>query len=354
MRYIFLGLIVGFILNFFVFTLSSGSELEAKWYKSLDSEFTKKTDKSKDKNYFSVKMEHSLLTYDSNGNDISKLEDSKDIFSVSGNGRFAIKFNKVGSSVEFLNTYGEPFLKMDSREYPHLSYNGKLILLINGDLSRIRLSNFNGNIIGEKEISGRLCTSYCFSKKSDLAGVGFLDGTFYFVNEFGEIIYSNSVKNGNIVKGLAISNNGKFGVVHSGNSDKDYVRVINIVEKSSNSIYVGLSKKVKTAIFVDNSGETLFLENDSILNINDSSKLNYKMNISPVRKGYALINAIGNFYVATYPLQSGGTKFLIFKKSGKIYFSKKFKDEKFMDFYILKNKIILRGIDTLFCYKFHH
>ncbi len=350
MRYIFIGLFVGFFVNFFVFTLQQGREINGSWFKDVTVESFNSPNKNKKNNYFPLKYGKNLLIYDESGDEVSLLSDENDLFAVSGNGKLSVKFNRVGSSVEFLNTIGEPFLKMKSREYPYLSYNGKLILLMNGDQSRIRFVNFNGKIIGDKEVTGRMCTSFAFSKKTDFAGIGFLDGSFYFINEFGKIIYSDILKTGYLVKGIAISNNGMYGVVHYGNSENDHLRIVDIKKNTYKSGNVGFSNKVRTAIYIHDDGQTLFLSKNSILSFENDGDLSFKIKISPVRIGHAVFQFVDDFFVTTYPLEKGGSKVIIFNRNGEIFFSKKFIDEPFIDVYSRKGKIILRGTKSLFCY----
>ena len=62
------------------------------------------------------------------------------LVAFSGDGRFHARYRKVGSEVEFFNAAGERFWRLPSLEYPYLSRRGRLIFLMNGDQSGIRIA----------------------------------------------------------------------------------------------------------------------------------------------------------------------------------------------------------------------
>jgi len=190
-RYSFVGLLLGISLNFFVLLPHGGGAILPEWHGSLNA--LEQIEPSPDKHAirdcsFPVKNDINLW-YINNVGIVTPAVSFKDyLISLSGNGQNYIQFLSVGKEIEFLNSKGDRFWKLKSREFPYLSYNGKLIFLLNGDNSKIRIIDNSGNEIGAKEIPGRFCTAIRFSDYSDFGGIGFLNGSFYIINQNGAVI----------------------------------------------------------------------------------------------------------------------------------------------------------------------
>ena len=179
------------------------------------------------------------------------------------------------------NKKGDRFWKIQSREYPISSYNSKIILLLNGDQSVIRIIDNHGNEIGQKNIYGRLCTSIVFSRKNDFGAIGFINGRYYFINEKGKLIHKGITTSKKIVKTMAVSSNGAYGAVHYGDTQKDTVAIININQKDVNEIDLKNIHKVKTSIHISDNGTVTIHDIDQILNVDEDGDINFRMKVGP-------------------------------------------------------------------------
>ena len=287
------------------------------------------------------------------GNEIRNVMTGEYMVSLSGSGRYVAKFEKVGKEVEFLNAAGERFWKVKSNEYPYLSYNGALVLLLNGDQSRIRVLDYNGNDIGAREISGRLCTTISFSGKSDFAGVGFLDGSYYILNKSGNIISRNHVRNASVIKGISISNNGNFAAVHYGNNSGDSIRLIDIKENEYYTIPLKNIHHSKTALGISDEGGVSVIDYDRILITDEEGDTETIIKIPSKEQGTSSIDCAGGLCAASYTGTDGISRFLVFKRDGDILLAKEFSGESFIESFIKERVILVRGSQNLYCYSYY-
>ena len=96
---------------------------------------------------------------------------------------YYVQYGKLTTDIEYFNIKGERFWKIKSNEYPYVSSRGKIILFLVADLSRVRVTDFNGNETGIKSISGRFCTSICFSSQNDILQSGFSTAATMFLTK---------------------------------------------------------------------------------------------------------------------------------------------------------------------------
>ena len=275
------------------------------------------------------------------------------LLSLSGSGRYIAKFEKAGKEVEFLNAGGERFWKVKSNEYPYLSYNGALVLLLNGDQSRIRVLDFNGSDTGVGEIPGRLCTTISFSSQSDFAGIGFLDGTYYILNKSGKVISGNNVKQESVIKGISISGNGNYAAVHYGNNRKDYIRLIDIQENDYYTIPLKNIHHSKTALDISDEGRVSVIDHDRILITDEEGNIESLIKIPPKNHGTSSIDCAGGLYSASYTGADGISRFLVFKSDGDIILVKEFPGETFIESFIKAPVLFVRGSRNLYCYSYY-
>ncbi|MGV7927555.1 MAG: hypothetical protein AB2L13_01400 [Spirochaetota bacterium] len=189
MRYLIIGLLIGAVLGFVpVWQAEPGTELYPEWYGPVaDPESIERSPNGtlSTRSIPPVVLADTLSLLAADGRLISRRAFGDTLFAVSGNGAYYAAYRKIGTSVEFFAADGSPFWKTDSREYPHLSYNGKLVLLVNSDQSQARALDFHGNQAGEP-VSGRFLTVIAFSKGTDIAALGFLDGSYAVMDSTGE------------------------------------------------------------------------------------------------------------------------------------------------------------------------
>jgi len=349
MRYLLAGLLIGAIAGFLLFRGASASEIIPEFYNSLHYESIPDDSISKS-DTFIVPMINRLLIVDRTGNCVRTVEHD-DLIEYSGNGNYYIKYGRIGTKIELFGINGERYWQKDSREKPFISYNGKIVFLLNGDHSGIRIFDTNGNTVGAEQITGRLCTSIEFSDKNDFSACGFIDGYYYFIDGQGVIINSGRVPIKNSVKAVKISNNGKFGFIHYGNPIKDWVRIVNINKNKSYDSLLDNVHVVRTAMHISDDGAGVFFDNDKILLFNKSCNLKFKLDVPKKKAGFSTLSFEDGIYVLGYTKNTGESQLVVFKKDGDIFYAKDFSNESFLSGTISDKLIFLRGSDNLIAYK---
>jgi hypothetical protein len=353
MIFTLVGLFAGFILNLLLLIPETGVSITPRFYSSYDNIETieKYRSSAREKSEFSVKTENGIYLVDNTGRLLAKKKLSRGLAAVSGNGRFFVKYMKVGDSVELYNIRDERFWKIRSLEYPSLSYSGKLILLLNGDQSRVRAVDENGRIILKEGIQGRFCNLVSFAERSDLAAVGFLDGSYHLISRGKGVVLSGNLPPGDIVKGLSPSNNGKYLTIRYGDAESDTLRLINIPEKSSRNVKLKSVRYSKSPIHISDTGITTILGKESILNMESSGEMIFRILIPRARESFARISFNGTYYAVTYSMESGGSKLIVFNRKGKILFSREYTGEAYLDNEMNSDFILLKGSGHICCYR---
>jgi hypothetical protein len=354
MWYFFPGLIAGALAALFLFSPSPAVEIYPEWWGGIKNlKAMEKSPVIRSKASFFVKAgEQDYYLIRGNG-DISLTGSATDgMTAFSGNGLFYVKYQKVGNDIEFYNARGDRFWKIESMEYPYLSHGGKIVLLMNGDQSGIRIVDYNGNLSNIR-ISGRTCTSIAFSDRADFSGVGFLDGSYYFIDARGKIMRYGMTPKGTMVKGLAVSGNGSYGAVHYGDSRKDTVRIIEIGSGDSDEVDLAHAHPVKTSLYVNGDGYCTIIDTDRVLNVSSSGSVKLNIAIPPKREGHSSISYFNGVYAASYTMQTGASKLLLFREDGVMLFSREFPAESFLDSSMKDGLLFLRGSDNVFCYSLH-
>jgi len=313
------GLFLGGIINFFLFPPLNGVEIYLKEYQQNKS----------------IETSSVLKTY-------------------SGDSKYYIKYHKVGQEIEFFSETGEKFWRMKSKEYPFLSYQGKLIFLLNGDQSRVRILNNQGQEIGVKKIWGRLNTVISFSDKSNFGALGFLDGSYYIVNEKGEISFKGRAPLGKIIKSISISSKGLWATVHFGDTKKDFLKIINLPQKEEHKVELSYCHPTQTGLYISDTGQTVILDKTKISFFNHQGKPLFVIKILKQKSGQAFISNYQNLYAVSYPQEDSKAKLIVFKNNGEIILSKEFTKEPFLKTRFEKNSILLKGINYTYNYSFHH
>jgi hypothetical protein len=355
--YLLWGFIIGLALNLIpIWEHSASCEIYPEWHGDIN--FTRNIDISgnpglADLRLNPVRTDTGALILSGNGSEIGNIAASEYLVSLCGSGRYIAKYEKAGKEVEFLNSEGARFWKFKSNEYPYLSYNGALVLLLNGDQSRIRVLDYNGNNIGVKEISGRLCTVISFSNQSDFAGAGFLDGTYYIISKSGRIISRNRVPAESLIKGISISDNGNYAAVHYGNNKKDNIRLIDIEENDYYTIPLKNIHHSKTAVDISDKGGVCAIDYDRIIITDDEGTIETVIRIPPKEQGVSSLDCAGGLCAAAYTGTDGISRFLIFKRDGDILSVKEFPGESFIESFLNGPAILVRGSQNLYCYSYY-
>ena len=354
MKFFIPGLLIGAIINIFVLSSTTGFAFYPEYTSSLKviqttavSPFINEGEKAA----FTLKSLGNLYFIKSNGK-VDSFLPMPELSGISGNGEYYILYEKVGTSVE-LYSGQQRFWKQKSMEYPYLSYSGRLIFMLNGDQTAVRIIDHNGNELGIKTIAGRICTAIVFPERTDFGAAGFLDGTFQLVNHEGQLLLSGTVSNGGMVKSMAVSDNGNFLVVHGGNVKQDHIELHNIADNKSYSYVLSNIHLTKTALSVSNDGKFAVLDKNSVLFFNRKAKLDFAIKIDEKRDGQAAIKETENAYFVAYTTRQGLSKFMAITKDGTVICTKDFPGESFLGLSVNENIILLRGSDNLYCYSLH-
>lgn len=350
----FPGFIAGALAALFLFSPAPAFEIYPEWWGGLkDLSAIEKSPRVSRKSSFFVRsgeQEYFLLRSDGGVSVSGSVTDGLAAFS--GNGLFYARYQKVGNDVEFFNTKGDRFWKIDSMEYPYLSFGGRVILLMNGDHSGIRMVDYNGNLANMR-ISGRTCTAIAFSDAADYSAVGFLDGSYYFLDPKGRMIHYGMTPKGTMVKGLAVGRDGSHGAVHYGSTGKDRLRVVNIASDDYDEVDLAHAHAVKTSLHVNGDGFCTVIDNDRILQVSPSGSVKMDIAVPAKREGHSSISHYGGLYAVSYTMKTGPSRLLLFRDDGVMLVTKDFPAESFLDATLRDGLLFLRGSDNVFCYSFH-
>lgn len=351
MRYLIAGLCIGITINFFVFFPSPGITIVPEFTASLKSIDGMKASPYKlSKGHFTIRKGKTLWQIKPHGEIALKIAPEKELVAFSGNGTHYIAYEKVGKEIQFFNARGDRFWKLDSREYPWISQNGKIIFLLNGDHSRVRVLNNNGNLTDAPAFAGRLCTVIAFSPENDFGGAGFLDGSYFFVNEQRKLLLKGSTPGGEPVKGLALSPGGKYFMIHYGSTAADSVLLVNPSEEQKAVIPLKTIHLSRSTMLLDDQGNGTVLEGDHILHFDNDGDIRFVVQIAPKGRGHGSLARGEGFIAAGYTDTSGTGRAVVFDREGKIIFSRTCTGESFMDVTVLGPNLLLRGSDNLYSY----
>jgi hypothetical protein len=358
MKFFFPSLLIGIITALFIFQPSGGLEINSSYGKDL-----KEMKELKDVVHSSHKISSSDVSY-SIDNKIYSIDKSGKVINIitkpgyygklSGNGGFFVSYGKVGKKIEYYSVKNERFWKIKSREYPYLSYNSKMIFLMNGDHTRVRIINENGAEIGVKFIEGRFCTSIVFSQNSDYGAIGFADGTFYFINPKGSLIYRGRTALGTMVKGLSISSNGLYGSIHYGSTSSDAITLVNIKEKKTKTFTLKSQHIMKSTLLTTNKGEVLFGDFNSILFIKKNGEIKFSLTIPKRKAGFISISQHGNLFSSGFTTEKGVAMHVFFDSEVSMIMSKMFNRESFLGSKGNRSVIHLRGSHSLYGYNLQY
>ncbi len=357
MRYFFLGLVAGCLLAFVhIIEPSGGMSLYPEWWGEVGNPSSIEQSGAQGLapgRLFPVQSGSEVFLLAGNGT-LQRQYKAADplLLAVSGNGQYCAEFEKAGRNVEFISTAGDRFWRLKSLEYPYLSFSGRLVLLLNGDQSKVRIFDYNGNGIGAGSVMGRFCTVISFAQRSDFAGIGFIDGSYYLLNQKGEIVDKGKTPQNTVVKGMAVSDSGNYYAVHFGNAEKDRVRLVNVRAKDVNECALSNVHMTRTAMNVADDGTLAVLDRDRLVFTDDDADVDRIIKLPPARAGHAKIARADGLCAVTYSPETGGARFILMQNDGNILFTKDVPEESFLDCVIDGGAILLRGSQKLLAYRY--
>jgi hypothetical protein len=355
MKFFFLGIMAGAVINIFVFFSYDAVAMHPEFTVNLNNITAIEASpyiRAGGNTAYVVKMPGSLYLMKENG-EISASVPMEGPAGVSGNGEYYIRYEKTGKEVEFFNSRGERFWKLKSLEYPYLSHTGRLVFMLNGDQSGFRILDHNGNEIGIKKVSGRICTVLNFSKLGDFGCAGFLDGSFSVIAGDGSRIYSGRTGNSAMVKSMAVSDNGRFAALHGGDTTADFIEIYDLQKQDRRFFAMPEVHETRTALSVSDEGDTLVLAKKSLIMLNRRARPVFELPIEEKRNGQASVREGREAAFLCYTMHRGGSRFMAVSKSGNIMYSRDFPAESFLDLTLSGDNIFIRGSDNLYCYSLH-
>ncbi len=356
MRYAAIGLLLGMFLGFSpVFITYTGFVLTPLWYGSLQKvQAIEPASIATATSSFAVTTESGYYHLKGNGALIKSITASDAFIKPTSDGNFYITYKKVGNEITMYNANSEFFWKLLSTEYPYISPNGSIIILLTADGSSARIADFNGNVYPNHELNGQFTTAVAFSQKASFAGIGFIDGRYYILNNKGQIIYKGISPPSTVIKGIAIDDTGNYALVHCGNSSKDYVVGIAIAKQKSFTHELSAPHYVKTSMAINTTGRAVFLDFDKLLEIDIKGKDVEAYQIIKKRYGQSQVSSNNDIFIISYPTDAGGSVWYVWQwGKGKLY-QREFLEEPFLDHTLSHNIILLRGQDTLMCFAYQH
>ena len=351
MKHIFFGILIGAFLAILpIFSYNKPTYIKAQWQNNFSNYQVSVSPfiSTKSACFFPIKTNNSIETFSITGSQVSHAIPQENFFSMSGSGKYYALYQKIGKTIELHDTSGARFWQIESSQYPYLSYNAKLVLLLVADLSSVKVMDINANMLDTK-INGKFCTNIVFSKNSDNAVIGFLDGSVFEKNEKGTIAYNSKMPQMLSVKSCAISDNGNFIAIHYGNTKQDNLMIINIENKKEFSTKLKNVHVAKTAITINNDGQCAILNINKVCVFSKKAKKLFSIQTKEQMVGQSSIVLTKNKFYAFAYKNNENTCFTIANQDGKIFLDKVF-NEKAMEVFTKENAIIARGIDNLYAW----
>ncbi len=357
MKFFFFGLLLGILLAFVPLVAPHGGfVLSAEWYGNSDTPDAIQPSPSIEMSGETIpplKSASGVHLLNASGALMASFPSGGKIIAPGAGGEYLALYEQAGKYIEFFNIKGDRFWKINSLEYPFLSSRSKIILLLNGDHSAIRLVDFNGNPVGVKYVSGRFCSTIAFSKNSDFSSAGFLDGNYYLFDEKGNIVHSGNT-GGAMIKSMAISQNGHFLALHSGWGNSDRIRLIDIARNTFREKNLRSVHHTRMPLHIRDDGSCAYIDAGKITVVNRRASMQFEIDIPMPREGHASIDFKNDVYTIAYPLEKGGSNFFIIRKTGEVLFVKKFEHEEFLDCAMGNTFILVKGMKNLYCYSYHN
>jgi hypothetical protein len=354
MKFAIPGFIIGLIINLFLYSKVPGAEIRARWADTIPGLTKQEPAASAGAAIapFVVRKDPGIYLVDNRGIVVGRAKHDGFLAEANRAGTYYITYQKVGKQIEFFNMSGQPFWRLASREYPYLSYNARLIFLLNGDHSKLRIVDHNGNTVGAREISGRLCTVIAFSQGSDFGAAGFADGAYYAVDPAGLITARGMTPGNTVVKSLAVSDGGQYLAVHYGDDQADGLGLVEIAENQRRDIALGFHG-ARTALHVNDRGEAMILDGNRLALVDRRARVRYSRDIPPAKTGQSSIVFNNGYYAIAYAGERGDAVLLIVRDDGQVVFSRNYPNEAYLVAEFRGDSLLAKGADNLYCYSLH-
>lgn len=357
MRHLILGVLVGALLSLIpIWQPRGGAQVYPEWQgviKSIESiERSPNPDPAK-RSLPPIATPEAIHVLSGSGEELHRQEAGGRLLAPSGDGSYYAAYEKAGEKIEFFDIKGNPYWNAKSREYPHLSHRGALVVLVSSDQSQARFKDMHGNDLAAP-VTGRFCTVVAFAPGADLAGIGFLDGSYSIISHKGTVIRSGLAPAGTLVKNIALSKNGGFAAVHFGNEKGDGIRIIDLSGGRERDARLERVHLAKTALSIDNRGRTAVLDFNRITIFSKRGKTVVLVSVPQAKPGMSSIVTDGELYAAAYSNARGEAQLVIFRADGTVLLSKGFPLEPYLDARLTGSTLLLRGSQNLYCYTILH
>ncbi len=352
MKYAIPGLLVGALLNLFVFSPRGAVQISPEWFGEIAAIDSIETSPSAPKApSFFVRTGDGGALVAASGKLVSHASVTDSLAAWSPGGRFYAAYQKVGDHVEFCGIAGERYWKIKSMEYPYLSRGAKLILLLNGDQTMVRFVDNSGNEIGDRSVSGMTCTVIAFSQRGDFGAVGFFDGSYHVIAPTGKVIRSGRAPRGMMVKSITVSDDGSFAAIHMGDTTRDGLRIVDTASGDSGEAALKNVHTSKTSLHVNEKGRAVIQDIDAIRCFKKNGSLAYSINVPHRRPGMSSISHYSGIYASCYARVTGSGQLVLFDADGKVLLMREYPAETYLDGSIDGGLMLLRGSDNLYCYR---
>lgn len=354
MKYLIPGVIAGVLLSLFTMKPESGIQFNAEWTGPVAN--PEKIEPSPVKTVGDITLplnkSEGIYHLDPAGRIISHVFVSDRLFAASGNGLYYAGYRQTGRGIELFSSDSSRFWRVESADYPYLSYNSELILLLNGDQTTVRVLDMDAREITGGVFHGRLCTVISFSERGDNAAVGFLDGSFYVVSNEGGVVYSGKTAPDSPIKSAAVSSDGKYAAFHHGDDSGDYLLLIDVANSNKKSVSLNERYFTRAPLYVSRNGKTLFLGRNYMKAYSMRGSQVFAIEIPERREGQASISGYDGFYAAAYTETGGTARLIFFSDRGEPLFTQPFPLDTYGDVRLEEGLIFFRGSDHLYCYSY--
>lgn len=353
LKYIFLGLLTGFLFSLIPVSVSGGGPLFMPAWHS-DKERLSHTKISihdfPDIRYVAAMPDMRPLLLDGNGAVVRNfVNDGSTLYSFSSDGTYYCSYSKTGNEISFHSAEGIRFWALPSPQYPLLSPHGSMVVLQVADMGTLHLLDKNGKKMEPGELRGRFCTALSFSDNEWLLA-GFAGSDVYIVNNKGEVVHSLNTPEKTIVKSAALSANALFAAVHYGNEKSDGVMIIDITSAASKLVELKNRHLTRTALHVSDNGECHVLNTDELVSISANGQISSKIAIPLQNPGTASIAQSGSFLYCSYTRHDRIPVLLIFSAGTKplMLSSLEFPGERALRVTAVENLVIAEGTKNLY------
>lgn len=251
--------------------------------------------------------------------------DDNDLYElpVLGNGYLA--FKKIGDKITYFSKNGEVLWKKSFQSYPFSTPIGNIHYLVSGDGNQVLVIDINGNLTGSEQLDGRFLTDISNTVHSGSILL-FSGGELYRLDNNGKLLYRNDEADPKVFhffKSSALSENGKYSVVHYMEKESDYINTYDENRKKLYQYKLDSLYPHKIFMAVSNSGDVLLNLRDKMVLLSSEGKELLKNNKKKKEDVYQISYSNGSIFSANF-----NESMIFFTNSGEIIKKKKFNNFK--------------------------